>query len=92
MGAIMNFDKETLTTWLKEGVVEVSFTKADGSKRVMSSTLQPALLPAITETAEKSERKKNDATLSVWSVKDNGWRSFRLDSITSVRVANAGAE
>jgi hypothetical protein len=78
-------DKEKIDMNLKEllknGVVEVTFTKMNGDKRVMTCTLQPSFLPEEVET-EKT-RKQNDDVLSVWDIDANGWRSFRFDSVIS---------
>lgn len=69
---------------LKTNVVEVTFNKVNGDKRVMQCTLQPSFLP---ESVEKEEtRKTSDTSLAVWSVEDAGWRSFRWESIISFGI------
>lgn len=79
----VGYDRDALKNDLKEWVVTVFFEKKDGSLRKMKCTLSPNHLP----TLEESERKKaeNQNTLSVWDLDNSGWRSFRLDSIKSVR-------
>lgn len=57
----MSLNKEILTTILKENVCDVTFTKKDGTERVMKSTLMEEYVkPLISnETTEKKERKEN---------------------------------
>lgn len=70
----------TLPEILKETVVQVTFTKADGNTRVMNCTLNPTYLP---ESNTSSTRSKNEDVLAVWDIDNNGWRSFRYDSVQS---------
>ena len=70
---------------LHENVITVEFTKVNGDKRVMDCTLQESVLPPVTITEDASEKAPNPDVLCVWSVKDDGWRSFRLDSVTSIK-------
>jgi hypothetical protein len=72
---------------LRGGRLEVCFTKKDGTNRVMNCTLQESFLPPLMEDAE-TVTKDNPSVLAVWDIDNNGWRSFRLDSITSVRIMN----
>lgn len=76
--------KGYLTSLLKGGVVEVNFTKVDGSLRKMLCTLQESILP-VTEVKEDAKpRAEIPEALRVWDISINEWRSFRLDSINSV--------
>lgn len=80
-----NLDSE-LKELLKENVVIVKFTKVDGQERTLNCTLQEHYLPKTVWT--ESKKKLNDNILSVWSIDDNGWRSFRKDSIIEYTVKN----
>lgn len=73
---------------LKNGIVEVSFVKADGTDRVMLCTLDPQKIPAapLTESATKT-RKENADVLAVWDTENGAWKSFRLDRVTQVRAS-----
>jgi hypothetical protein len=77
-----------LKSMLKIGEAVVTFTKKDGSTRVMRSTLNAELLPVveIKEGAEKTERKKSDTTIAVYDLEAKGWRSFATKSVTSVSI------
>jgi len=85
------FNSELGRNWLKShlvmGPIEVVFTKKDGTTRKMNCTLKEELIPAEKKVVSKSEDKRNVTmeTLAVWDLDNNGWRSFRLDSITSVK-------
>jgi WYL_2, Sm-like SH3 beta-barrel fold len=69
---------------LKSNVVEVVFTKVNGDKRTLNCTLLESFLPVSQETVV--ERKKSNDSLAVWSTEDNGWRSFRFDSVISFGI------
>ena len=69
---------------LHKGVVEVTFEKNDGSTRIMKCTLKEDLLPKV-ETSGKTKQHNADV-LPVWDIEANGWRSFRYDSIQTVKV------
>lgn len=90
----MTSEKHAFTTpegrdWLigvlkSEEYVDVTFTKTDGSERQMRCTLNEDKIPA--DFAPKNtERKKSDNVLPVFDVENQGWRSFRLDSIKNVQ-------
>lgn len=80
----MNYSYNDLVNRLQNGVITVKFEKVDGTERTMQCTLLPQYLPEeyrdkapmLTETAPQ--------TISVWSVEDSGWRSFRIDSVKTV--------
>lgn len=66
---------------LKEGVVDIEFTKKDGTKRLMTCTLMPEKLPNQTDVEEVTS---NSETLAVFDTINQGWRSFRWDSLEKV--------
>lgn len=65
---------------LENSPVEVTFTKKDGTERIMKCTLQEEYLP---ETVG-GERKKNEDSLAVYDLDMEGWRSFRWDSVKRI--------
>jgi hypothetical protein len=90
----MKTDKPAFTTpegkdWLigllkSEEYIDILFTKADGTERQMRCTLNENKIPA--DFAPKStERKKSDEVLPVFDIENQGWRSFRLDSVKNVQ-------
>lgn len=78
------FVRSELQTQLQTEVLEITFTKVNGDKRVMNCTLMEGILPSNT-TENKTDKKVNEDILSVWDVDANGWRSFRMNAVTQVR-------
>lgn len=85
-------DWEAFTPWLKDmlkmGPASITFTKKDGTQRIMECTLDPKLLPQVpvTESTEEPKRKKasNDNVMAVYDLEAKGWRSFTIRSVTNV--------
>jgi len=84
----MKMTKDKITETLRNNVKVVTFTKADGTERVMKCTLMPEHLPeqvSVPEPGvEHAVRKQNDNVCSVWDIEKEGWRSFRVDSVKMV--------
>jgi hypothetical protein len=78
--------KKWLKSHLRMGPVTVTFTKKDGTERVMECTTNPDLVPPVVvkETTEKKERKINEDTMPVYDLESSAWKSFRWDSIKQV--------
>lgn len=86
------FSDEKGREWLKEllheQVVGVTFTKKDGTERVMQATLSESFIPQADRSENSTNiRKKSDEALAVWDTEVQGWRSFRWDSIKSVNFS-----
>jgi hypothetical protein len=81
----MIISKDTLKAELKEGVKTITFTKTDGTQRVLRCTLQESALPPVDASKVVTAKKQNDEALAVWDLDNAGWRSFRFDSIISVQ-------
>ncbi len=77
-------NRKWLCQLLADGVVAVKFTKKDGTDRTLMCTLSQKVIPD--EYAPKGEdtRKKSSDALAVFDVENEGWRSFRWDSVKSV--------
>jgi hypothetical protein len=78
--------KKWLRSHLKFGPVTVTFTKKDGTERVMKCTTNPTYIlfkePALGES--KREKKINEDVMPVYDMEAGHWKSFRWDSIKSV--------
>ena len=85
----MTKKREVLVEGLKRNLMKVVFTKVNGEERTMLCTLHESVLP---EPMLSSTRKVNPDTISVWDIDNNGWRSFRIDSIKEVKVVEAVKE
>lgn len=80
-------DRNDLTTLLKDSIVMIDFEKKDGTLRSMRCTLQEQFLPTpVYKDIETTKKKENAEVLSVWDLDSNGWRSFRIESVKSVKV------
>lgn len=68
-------------------IVNVTFIKKDGTQRLLRCTLKPDLLPQQTDIEEAVQKKTpNPDVLAVWDLENDGWRSFRYDSIIGFTV------
>ena len=83
----------TFRSWLKDALhhqtIQVTFTKKDGTERVMKCTLREDILPKV-EIKESSTRKTNDANLAVFDVEATGWRSFTVRTVKRVKFVVCG--
>jgi hypothetical protein len=90
------FTDKKSKTWLKkllskEGAI-VTFTKKDGTERVMKATLNENVIPQEFIPKSKDNRKINDEVIAVFDLENQGWRSFRYDSIKQVEVVLGGVK
>jgi hypothetical protein len=96
-------DLPKFKTWLKDmlkmGPVTVTFTKKDGTERVMKCTTSTELVPLVEEKvhvtntdnpidfpAPKKEKKVNEDVMPVYDLESKAWKSFRWDSIKTVNI------
>jgi hypothetical protein len=84
----MLLNREEMLNELRQGVILVNFTKADGSKRDMRCTLNPTILEKEMETYtpayEQRSANDSDLSVSVWDMDKSDWRAFRLDRVNHV--------
>ena len=82
------FDTEEGRTWLKSmlrmGPVNVTFTKVDGTERIMKCTLQEGVVIPHEKTTDRV-KEENPHNLAVWDMEKNAWRSFKLSSVKQVQ-------
>ena len=75
-----------LITLLKERPATIIFEKSDGTERKLLCSLQENVIPKI--DIEKSKKKVvNPEVLPVFDLENNGWRSFRWDSVKSIHFS-----
>lgn len=97
IGQLNEEDSKLFKKWLKShlayGPVTVTFTKKDGTERVMECTTSTAIVPQdpvhVTNTDNpidfpKKERKINEDVCPVYDLEAKHWKSFRWDSVKSV--------
>ena len=79
------FDYNEIVEALKRGICRVTFTKVDGSNRVMFATLRSDLIPEEFEAeGNQSLLTEGDGeydVVTVWDTHVDGWRRFRLDRL-----------
>lgn len=84
----INFQSiDEVKSLLQENIATVTFIKNDGSERTMKCTLNKELIPQkVHETKRINEqvRAVSNEVLPVYDLIAEGWRSFRLDSITKI--------
>lgn len=81
---------DSFSTWLN-GIlhvnpVTVTFTKKDGTERVMRCTLQPELLPKVEIKEDAKPRKESTTSMRVFDLDKNEWRSFTIKSVKHIRT------
>jgi hypothetical protein len=77
---------DNLKESLHQGICEITFEKVDGSIRTLKGTLKGDYIPQRVESKSEKKRKDIQGVIPVYSIDDNGWRSFKEDSILSYRV------
>ena len=80
------FSRNQLTDALTQDKVLVTFIKVDGTRRDMTCTLKPDLIPQDNSPKAKLKTVKySDDIIRVFALDDtNGWRSFRVDSVIAM--------
>jgi hypothetical protein len=74
--------RNVLVFLLQEGIVNVTFTKKDGSKRILRATLQQDKIPQQNKPkGDNPWRTKSEEAQAVFDLDNDGWRSFRWDSV-----------
>ena len=77
--------RDWLRSMLRMGGVELTFTKTDGSERVMNASLEESKIP-VYESKTGRTKTPNDEVISVVDIDIGEWRSVRYDSIKQVRI------
>lgn len=81
-----NVAREGIRNILRSSVIDITFTKADGSTRVMKCTLNEEFLPKMEKKENTTPRNVNPDVCPVWDMENESWRSFRWDSIISIGI------
>ena len=91
-------DKDQILEVLYNNIATVTFTKIDGTVRVLKGTLLEDFLPVKepddsgveVETITEAQIRggTNENTVVVWDIDNLAYRSFRVDSVTSVEIVH----
>ena len=76
-------EKDWLLSLLRSEIVELTFTKKDGTERIMKCTLAEQKIPSE-HVPKGTDRAKNDEAVAVFDLENQGWRSFRWDSLKNI--------
>ena len=89
-------NKVELLDVLHNNVVNITFTKVNGDVRILKGTLLDQYLPqkeidpsgVEVETIVETQTRKatNDNVVVAWDIENDGYRSFRVDSVTTVEI------
>jgi len=74
---------EWLDGALKKHTIKITFTKKDGTERVMNCTLDPNVLPLVESVQDKREKNKDKNYIAVFDTDIKAWRSFIVKSVKS---------
>lgn len=87
----MTTNKDTLKDLLKRKIVQIKFTKTDGTERVMKCTLLEDIVPIYEKKTERV-KQTNDDLLAVWDLDKAAFRSFKLSSLIDYQTIEEGYE
>ena len=79
--------REWLGGMLKYGPAKVTFTKKDGTERVMNCTLEEDVLPKVEIKEGATPRKESTESIRVFDLDKKAWRSFTIKSVKSVEIS-----
>jgi hypothetical protein len=77
----MEIVREDLIKMLVEGPVSVTFTKADGTDRVMKCTKWMDLIPSENHPKTQSSTDSVSDNITVFDLEKGGWRSFNITKV-----------
>lgn len=78
---------EWLNGMLRCGPATVTFTKADGTDRVMKCTLEEGKLPKVEIKEGAKPRKEPTTSMRVFDLEKNEWRSFTIKKVKQVNIS-----
>ena len=76
--------KENFRLLLRKTVATVTFTKKDGSERIMKCSLLDEHIGDYDFKTEGNGRPENESVIAVWDVENDGWRSITLANIIKI--------
>ena len=75
---------EWLSGTLRCGPATITFTKIDGTERVMKCTLEEDKLPKVELKEGAKPRKESTTSMRVFDLEKNEWRSFTIKKVKQV--------
>jgi hypothetical protein len=77
--------KESLREFLQNFVAVITFTKKDGTERVMKCTLKQDIAIPHERKTERVKEPKDDL-LPVWDIDTGAWRTITVPNILTVEI------
>lgn len=74
-----------LKAMMHEGIVEFTFLKLDGSKRVARGTLDLSIIPEHDLRASSGPVHVTNPNPKFYDMYNEGWRSYRPGSVVNIR-------
>lgn len=93
----LNLTREDLIDYLKSGSKVIYFRKKNGDIRRMECTLNPVIISYVNKNEhidlpdQADDESYTPNTIVVWELQ-NGWRSFRVDSVLDIIDADYDEE
>jgi hypothetical protein len=82
----LNNSKESIATLLRAHDAAITFTKKDGTTRVMKCTLREGVAIPYEKKTDRTREAKDDI-LPVWDLEANGWRSVTVSAIQTIELS-----
>lgn len=81
----LNNSKQSLSDLLRHVVATITFTKKDGTERVMKCTLKSDIAIPHERKTERTKEPKDDL-LPVWDIEAAAWRTITVPNILTVEI------
>lgn len=82
---IKTVSRDAIREMLREGLVNIKFTKKDGTIRDMKCTLLPFYIPEDMRP-KGTGSVTNENILRVYDITEDDWRCFFVDNVLSVEA------
>ena len=82
----MTTNKELIQEQLAAGPVIVTFTKKDGTRRIMPCTTNPTIIMFKNGGTTNEYSDLSGSAAVVFDLEKNSWRSFRWDSVVETEL------
>lgn len=71
---------------LHDSIAEVTFTKADGTKRLLIGTTSDRVVPKGLQGYYDEERTADTSRVNVFDIEKNEWRSFLAERVLDFKI------
>ena len=82
----LNNSKESIANLLRNHDASITFTKKDGTTRVMKCTLREGVAIPYEKKTDRVREAKEDI-LPVWDLEADSWRSVTVSTIQTIELS-----